>query len=58
MIVAQASGTSNPTRKLPEYLETAPINPGPADPPSEASANRMPPIFFARAPYHRESQAM
>ena len=28
------------------------------EPPSEATANRTPPIFLARAPYQRESHAM
>src|SRR5260370_823691 len=47
-IAAQASGTSNPTRTLPENLETTPINPGPAEPPREASAMSTPPIVFPR----------
>ena len=56
IVTMPKSGTSSPTGRLPEIFETKPTSQGPADPPSEASAKRIPPIRFARGPYHRESQ--
>ena len=55
---ALSSGMRNPTRKLPEYFDKAPTSHGLAEPPSEAIANKNPPMCFARSPYHFESQAM
>src|SRR5207302_9363151 len=58
MAIAAASGAKRPARKLPACFEINPTAPGPAEPPSDARAKRMPPMRLPRGPYQRENHAM